>query len=101
MDVTLFIMLLMIFSTITSICTEGCKKFLEGIKLSYASNILAFIIACIIGIGGTGIYYLLNSIEFNTVNIICMILMGIATSIGAMVGYDKVVQAIGQLKNII
>ena len=98
MTVTLFITLLTIFSAITSICTEACKKLLDEAKVTYASNILVFIIACIVGIGGTAIYYILCSIEFNTINVICMILMGLATSIGAMVGYDKIVQTISQIK---
>lgn len=99
MSVTLFIMLLTAFSTITGICTECCKKILDEIKISYSSNILAFIVACIVGVSGTAIYYILSSIEFNVANIICMFLMGLSTSISAMVGYDKVVQTIGQLKN--
>lgn len=98
MSVTLFITLLTVFSTVTSVCTEGCKKLLDDLKVTYASNILAFIIACIVGIGGTVIYYVLCSIEFNTINVVCMILMGFATSIGAMVGYDKVIQTINQIK---
>lgn len=99
MNITLFITLLTVFSTITSVCTEGCKKILDEAKMSYASNILAFIVACVVGIGGTAIYYIIASIEFSAVNIIFMILMGVATSIGAMIGYDKVVQTIEQLKN--
>ena len=98
MDITLFITLLTIFSMITGLCTECCKKLLNEAKIFYASNILAFVIACIVGIGGTSVYYILHSIEFNAVNIVCMILMGLSTSIGAMVGYDKVVQTICQLK---
>ena len=100
MNITLFVSLLTIFAIITSICTEGCKKLLDEIKISYASNILAFIVACIVGIGGTAIYYVLYSIEFNIINIVCMGLMGFATSIGSMVGYDKVIQSIKQLKEI-
>lgn len=99
MNVTLFIALLTIFSTITSLSTECCKKILDELKISYSSNIVVFVIACIVGVCGTGAYYIFNSIEFNTINIVCMILMGVATSVGAMIGYDKVIQTIGQLKN--
>lgn len=98
MNVTLFISLLTAFSTITSLFTECCKKVLDDMKKTYASNVLAFIIACIVGIGGTAAYYVIASIEFNAVNIVSMILMGFATSIGAMVGYDKVLQSITQIK---
>lgn len=98
MNVTLFITLLTAFSAVTGICTECCKKLLDSLKVTYVSNILAFIIACVVGIGGTAIYYAVCSIEFNAINIVCMILMGIATSVGAMVGYDKVIQTIKQIK---
>ena len=87
-----------VFSTVTSLCTECCKKILDEAKISYASNVVVFIIACVVGVCGTGVYYLLNSIEFNTINIVYMILMGVATSISAMVGYDKVIQTIEQLR---
>lgn len=98
MNVTLFVALLTMFSTLTGVITEGCKKLLNDTKISYSSNILAFTVACFVGVGGTGVYYILNSIEFNLINIVCMMLMGLATSIGAMVGYDKVIQTITQLK---
>lgn len=97
MEVSSFIMLFTVFSTATSLCTEACKKLLNEAKISYASNVLAFVIACVVGIAGTAIYYVFCSIEFNIVNVICMILMGIVTSIGATVGYDKVKQTIEQL----
>lgn len=98
MNITLFVTLLAFFSAITGLCTEGCKKILDEIKVPYASNVLAFIIACVVGVGGTAAYYIISSIEFNTVNIVFMILMGFACSLCAMVSYDKVVQTIGQLK---
>lgn len=99
MSFTVFISLLTIFSSVTSICAECCKKLLDCTKIKYSSNILVFIIACIVGTGGTCIYYVFNLIEFNLVNVVCSVLMGLATSVGAMVGYDKIVQTIQQLKN--
>lgn len=100
MNITLFITLLTAFSAITGVLTECCKKLLDELKIVYASNILAFVVACVVGVGGTAIYYILGSIEFNLINVVCMLLMGLATSVGAMVGYDKVVQTITQLKVI-
>lgn len=96
MTVTMFITLLTAFSTITSLCTQGVKKILDEKKFAYASNVLVFIIACIVGIGGTAVYYILNSVEFDIVNTTCMILMGLASSLGAMTSYDKVVQTVKQ-----
>ena len=100
MNISLFITLLTAFSTVTSVVVEGIKELFNKKSVVYSSNILVFIIACIVGISGTGVYYVLDSIEFTTINIVCMILMGVATSIGSMVGYDKVIQTINQLKTL-
>lgn len=97
MNVSLFITLLTGFSVITSLCTECVKKILDGKSKTYVTNILVAIIAFIVGVCGTGIYYILSGMEFSVVNITCMILMGLATFLGSTVGYDKVIQTIGQL----
>lgn len=98
MNIALFIALLLAFSTITSLLTEACKKLLNDTPIKYSSNVLVVIIACIVGVLGTGVYYTLCGIEFTLANIICMPLMGLATSVGSMVGYDKVIQTIKQIK---
>ena len=100
MTITLFIILLTAFAAITGVCTECLKKLLDENGVKYASNLLAFVIACIVGIGGTAIYYVLSEIAFTSANVICMILMGLAVSVGSMVGYDKIVQTVEQLKSL-
>ena len=97
MTLTSFLTLLMSFSTITSLITEGLKKFLDSMKINYACNILVLIVAIVVGCAGTFVYYQLAVIPINTMNVIFAILMGIANWFGAMVGYDKVKQAIEQL----
>ena len=100
MTVSLFVILLAVFSAVSSICSEGIKKLLDEGNIGYSSNILVFVVSCIVGIGGTAIYYTVDGIAFSLVNIICMILMGLASSMGAMVGYDKVIQTIKQIDNL-
>lgn len=99
MTTTLFITLFTLFSTITGLCTQGIKKLLDDASIKYSSNVVAIIISCIVGIGGTAIYYALNSINFTSTNIICMILMGFVSAMGAMTGYDKIIQTIKQFKS--
>ena len=60
MTVPMFITLLTAFSAISSLCTEAFKKMFDSAGIKYASNILVFIIACVVGIGGTAIYYVLR-----------------------------------------
>lgn len=98
MNIALFIALLVVFSTVTSLLTEAFKKLLDDTTITYSSNVLVVIIACIVGVLGTGAYYALCSIQFTLANIVCMPLMGLATAVGSMVGYDKVIQTIKQIK---
>ena len=45
MTVTVFLVILASCAAITSLLTEGIKKFLDEQKVTYASNILVLIIA--------------------------------------------------------
>lgn len=92
----MFLILLSSFSVMSSLVTEGIKNLAtDKINLSY--NIIALISALIIGGCGTAIYYQLNTIPFTVNNIIYIILMGLASGLTAMVGFDKVKQSIEQI----
>lgn len=97
MTVEIFLMLLAVFAILTSLFTEGVKKFLDSLKVTYASNIVVLVVAVIVGGVGTSVFYLWNQYEWTTLNIICIFLMCAANWLSAMVGYDKVMQAISQL----
>lgn len=98
MTINAFLVLLTGFATITSLVTEAVKKFLDGSKIKYASNIVVLISAVVVGGLGMVFFYLVNEIEFILPNIIGIILMVASNWLVAMLGYDKVVQAIHQLK---
>lgn len=97
MTITMFASLVTIFSIITSLCTEVCKKILDEMNVKYASNILVCIIAAAVGILGSLAYYILFSMDLNAANIVCALLLSLATAVGSMVGYDKVIQTIKQI----
>ncbi len=98
MNTTMFLILLSAFSVISGLVTEGVKNLAaDRVNLSY--NIVALVIALIIGGVGTGVYYQLNAIPFTVNNIIYMVLMGLASGLVSMVGFDKVKQAITQIMN--
>lgn len=98
MNATMFLILLSAFSVLSSLVTEGVKKlFNDKANLSY--NVVALIVALIIGGGGTAVYYQLTGIVFSINNIIYAVLMGLASGLVSMVGFDKVKQAITQLTN--
>lgn len=98
MDIGTFLMLLFAFSLISGLFTEGVKKIVND-KTNLSYNLIALVIALIVGVVGTGIYYQLNNIDFNTNNIIYMILLGLSSGLCSMLGYDKVKQTILQIMN--
>lgn len=96
MTSTTFLLLLSAFSVVSSLITEGVKKLLsDETNMSY--NILALVVALIVGVVGSGVYYQLNDIAFSVNNTIYMVLMGFASGLVSMVGFDKVKQTIEQI----
>lgn len=100
MTLTLFVTLLVVLAVCVSLITEAVKKFLDDAGVKYSSNVVVLIVAVIVGAGGAALMYLFLGIAFTLPNIVCIVLMAVAVWVGAMVGYDKVVQMIEQLKNI-
>ena len=97
MTFILFMILLSILSIVTSLFTEAVKHFLDTLKVTYASNVVVFVVSIIVAGGGTSIFYLFNDIAWTSTNIICIFLMVCANWLGSMLGYDKVTQAITQI----
>lgn len=100
MTITLFMALIVVLAIAVSLLTEAVKKFFEGTKVTYSSNVVVLIVAIIVGICGTAMAYISLGIAFTPPNIICMLLMAVAVWVGSMVGYDKVLQMIEQIKHI-
>lgn len=97
MTVTVFLIILTVCAAATSLLVEGIKKFLDESGINYAANILVLIVALVAGCGATALYYVNCGIPFNALNSIYLALMGVANWLGAMLGYDKVKQAIAQI----
>lgn len=100
MTITLFMALIVVFAMAVSLLTEAIKKFFEGSKVTYSSNVIVLIVSIIVGIGGTAMAYIALGIAFTPPNVIAMVLMAVAVWVGAMLGYDKVIQMIEQIHNI-
>ena len=94
MTVTTFLVLLSAFTVITGLVTEAIKQ-----VYAERTNLVALIVALVVGCGGTLLYYQLNGLPFDANNIIYAVLMGFASGLAAMCGYDKVKQAIEQFIN--
>ena len=96
MTTTTFLMLLSSFSVLSGLVTEGIKKLISD-KANMSYNIIALVVALVIGGVGSAVYYQLNAIPFNIDNIIYLVLMGLASGLCSMVGFDKIKQAIEQI----
>ena len=95
MTTTAFLMLLSAFSILSGLVTEVIKDIVKD-RANLSFNIVALVVSLIIGGVGTGIYYQLNSIAFTMNNVIYIILMGFASALCSMIGFDKVKQALIQ-----
>lgn len=89
----LFIEIFVICSVVTGLLTEVGKK----IATNFPNNLIALTIGLVVGIIATAIIYQFQGISYTVNNIICMFLIGLSSSVGAMLGYDKVMQTIKQI----
>lgn len=95
MTTTIFLFLLTAFSTLSGLVTEGIKRIVSD-KANLSYNIVALIVALVVGGVGTAVYYQLNDIAFTVNNIIYMVLMGLASGLTSMIGFDKLKQSLVQ-----
>ena len=67
-------------------------------KENRSYNIIALIVAVVVGFLGTLVYFMAKDQPLDAVNIVFAIIMGITSALVAMTGYDRVVQTIEQLR---
>lgn len=101
MTVTLFISILTLGATLTSVLTEAIKKAYQNANKEYSANIIALVDAIAIGGGGTAVAYMLLGIDWTVNNIICMVLMAFVVWLGSMLGFDKILQTASQVAEVI
>ena len=95
-----FMLGVLITSTMTGLATEAIKKILSEYNKSYYANTLAGIVSVILSVAiGVG-YMTLSNVSFTSQSIIYLVALIFISWLCAMVGYDKVVQAISQFKTV-
>lgn len=99
MTFEVFMCLLAIIATATSLITEGVKKTLEIFNVRYVTNIVVLCVSIVVGGLGTCVFYLWHGYDWSMNNIIWILLMTGANWLGSMIGYDKVIQTITQIKS--
>ena len=97
MTLEIFLLGLMIVSIFTGLFTEGIKK-LDEMTVKYHSNFLAGGVAVVLStLVGAG-YLILTETQINDKMAVYLIALVLLSWLASMVGYDKVIQAIAQLK---
>lgn len=99
MTLELFLLVLLIVSTLTGLVTEAVKKWLQERDKNYYANALAGYVAVVISIAVGIAYIILAKAVFNAQMAVYLIALVFLSWLSAMVGYDKVVQAISQFRS--
>ena len=97
-NLEIFLMGLLISSTLTSLITEAIKIILVEINVKYYANMLAGIVSLFTSAGIGVSYVITNGLNFDMSIIVCLIAQVVMGWLCAMIGYDKVIQAISQFK---
>ena len=95
MTIELFLYLFTIGSAISSLITQASKKAVKNIS----SNVVALVNAIFVGVLGTICACIYLDIPMDAKNVVSALLMGVCIWIGSMLGYDKVIQTIKQIKS--
>ena len=98
MELQVFLLMLLIVSTLTGLATEAIKIWLEERNKTYYANALAGYVAVAISVLAGAGYIIMTEIAFNLQIAIILIALIFLSWLSAMVGYDKVIQAISQFK---
>lgn len=98
MSLEVFLLGLLIVSTLTGLFTEGIKKWLDERGKKYYSNALAGYVAIGLSIAVGIAYIILVGAALNAQTAVYLIALILLSWLCAMVGYDKVMQAIAQFK---
>lgn len=99
-SIDVFMIGLMAVSILTGVVTEAIKKLLTALKVNYNANILSGIVAVVLSAAVGIAYIFVAGVGFTALSIVSLVALALMSWLSAMVGYDKVVQVIDQLKNV-
>ncbi len=98
MILEIFLMGLLIVSVLTGLFTEGIKKWMTERGKTYYANALAGYVAVGLSLLIGAAYIILTQDVLNAQMAVYLIALTLLSWLSAMVGYDKVIQAISQFK---
>lgn len=89
---------LLIVSTLTGLATEAVKGLLEEYNKTYHANTLAGVVSLVLSIGVSAGYLVATETALTAQTAVYIVCLVFLSWLCAMVGYDKVIQAIGQFE---
>lgn len=98
MSYEIFLLGLLVVSTLTGLCTESIKIWLTEHHKKYYANALAGYVALVLSVGVGVAYIIITGATINAQMAVYLIALMLLSWLSAMVGYDKVIQAISQFK---
>lgn len=98
-NVQIFLMGLLMVSTLTGLTTEAIKNVLIDLGKTYHANVLAGIVSLVISAAVGVSYVVIAGIGFTSQTVVYLIALVFMSWLCSMVGYDKVMQAIKQFKS--
>lgn len=98
MNLSIFMFLLLVVASLTGLFTEAIKKQLDEYNKNYHSNMLAGMVSVGVGVFLCIGYIIYSGLSITPMLIVSCIALIILGWLAAMVGYDKVVQTLSQLK---
>lgn len=98
MSMEFFLMLLIGVSVFTALVTEAVKKMMDEYGKTYKSNILAGVVSVVLSVLAGAGYMVMTEAQINAKMAVILIALVLLSWLCAMVGYDKVMQAISQIK---
>lgn len=96
--VDIFLLGLMIVSTLTGLVTEAVKKILTEYNVTYRANTIAGIVAAVLSVAIGICYIIFAGVGFTAQSIVCIVALVFSGWLGSMVGYDKVIELLKKTK---
>lgn len=98
MNLEIFLLMLLVVSVLTGLFTEGIKNWMKERNKTYYPNALAGYVAAALSVLVDVAYVIVTDAKLNAYMAVYLIALILLSWLAAMVGYDKVIQAIMQFK---
>ena len=99
MNIGVFLTMLMIVSVFTGLFTEAVKIVLDATEMKFpSSNVLAGMVAVVLSVLICVAYSTLYAVPLTGQTMVYYVALVLLGWLSAMVGYDKVIQAIAQVQ---